>query len=113
MVTHGPSLARESLFRTLGDHSTKKFSSPLVWLKWWKEGLVLPCQKSLITGKQNPVMMTFQSLGTWMRWHSPHTTSRMPGKHGGKIKGKKGKEMERVDECLLFAVRPRMSFFGE
>ena len=74
---------------------------------------MLPCQKSLITGKQNPVMMTFQSLGTWIRWHSPHKTSRMPGKHGGKIKGKKGKEMERVDERLLFAVRPRMSFFGE
>ena len=99
LLTPGPGLARESLLGTLGDHSAKKFCSPLVWLKRWKEGPVLPaatfllpCQKSPITGKQNAVMMTFQSLGTWMRWRSPHTTSRMRGKHGRKIKRKRERE---------------------
>lgn len=42
MVTRGPGLAHEHLCRSVGDHSTKKFASQLVWLKWWQEGLKLP-----------------------------------------------------------------------
>lgn len=97
MVTRGPGLAHESLCRRVGDHSTKKFSSQLVWLKWWQEGLKLPVATfATMSGKPTYRKAESAAAAFPISRHldeaaQPIQTSSMTGKHGGEKKGKRRK----------------------